>query len=69
MRTRVQKATATVQQEDHPKAMSPDRAAVAAAMPERSRNHLANRVIAVANKARAPAPVAAWNQIWEPRAR
>ena len=65
----VQKATATVRPEDHPKAMNPDRAAVAAAMPERSRNLQAKRVIAVANKARAPEPVAAWNQIWEPRAR
>ena len=65
----VQKETAMVRPEDHPKAMNPDRAAVAAAMPERWRNHQAKRVIAVANKARAPVPVAAWNQIWKPRAR
>ena len=65
----VQKATATVLPEDHPKVTSPDRAAVAAAMPERSRNLQAKRVTAVANKARAPVPVAAWNQIWKPRAR
>ena len=65
----VQKETATVRPEDHPKAMNLDRAAVAPAMPERSRNLQAKRVIAVANKARAPVPVVAWNQIWEPRAR
>lgn len=65
----VQKETAMVRPEDHPKAMNPDRAAVAAAIAERSRNHQAKRVIAVANKARAPVPVVAWNQIWEPRAR
>ena len=64
----VQKETATVRPEDHPKAMNPGRVAVAAAMPERSRNLQAKRVIVVANKARAPVPVAAWNQIWEPRA-
>ena len=64
-----QKATATVPPEDHPKATSLDRAAVAPAMLERSRNHQPKRVIAVANKARAPVPVAAWNQTWEPRAR
>ena len=65
----VQKETATVPPEDHPKVKSPDRAAVAPAIAERSRNLQAKRVIAVANKARAPVPVAAWNQIWEPRAR
>ena len=65
----VRKVTATVRPEDHPKAMNPDRAAVVAAMPERLRNLQAKRVIAVANKARAPVPVAAWNQIWGPRAR
>ena len=58
-----------VRPEDHPKAMNLDRAAVAPAIAERSRNHQAKRVIAVANKARAPVPVAAWNQIWKPRAR
>jgi len=58
-----------VRPEDHPKAMNLDRAAVAPAIAERSRNHQAKRVIAVANKARAPVPVVAWNQIWEPRAR
>ena len=65
----VQKETATVPPEDHPKVKSPDRAAVAPAIAERSRNLQAKRVIAVANKARAPVPVVAWNQIWEPRAR
>ena len=65
----VQKETATVRPKDHPKATSPDRAAVAPAIPERSRNHLAKQVTSVANKARGPVPVVAWNQIWEPRAR
>lgn len=69
MKTMAQKETATVPPEDHPKAMSPDRAAVVAAMPERSRNLQAKRAIAVANKARAPVLVAAWNQIWKPRDR
>lgn len=65
----VQKETAAVRPEDHPKARSPDKAAVAPKMPEKSRNHPAKRVLTPVNKARALVPVVAWNQIWEPRAR
>lgn len=62
-----QKVTATARQGDHPKAMNQDRVPVAPVMLEKSRNPPARRVIAVANKVRAPVPVAAWNQTWEPQ--